>query len=101
MGRRSVLRRIEALDPAVDFREICRLMVTFEFPWDMNQALSFALFRTYAVPSIGGLLARTGELVDRVQKRYDDTVLILEAILLHGARTGEGRTALTRMNQMH
>ena len=30
---------------------------THEFPWDMNEALSFALFRTYAVPSIGGLLA--------------------------------------------
>jgi ER-bound oxygenase mpaB/B'/Rubber oxygenase, catalytic domain len=101
MGRYDVLRRIEALDPARDFREIYRLTSTYEFPWDMNQSLSFALFRTYAVPSIGGLLARTGELVDRVQKRYDDTVLILEAILLHGARTGDGRTALTRMNQMH
>src|SRR3954469_23022621 len=101
MGRYAVRNRILDLDPAADFREICRLMTTFEFPWDMNQALSFALFRTYAVPSIGGLLARTGEFVHRGQKRYDDTVLILEAILLHGARTGDGRTALTRMNQMH
>jgi hypothetical protein len=101
MGRRSVLRRIEDLDPAVDFREICRLMTTLEFPWDMNQALSFALFRTYAVPSIGSLLARTGELVDRVQKRYDDTVLILDEILEHGPAEGDGRTALRRMNRMH
>lgn len=101
MGRRAVLRRIEDLDPAVDFREICRLMVTREFPWDMNQALSFALFRTYAVPSIGALLARTGELVDRVQKRYDDTVLILDEILEHGPTEGDGRTALRRMNRMH
>ena len=101
MGRYAVLRRIEGLDPAVDFREICRLMVTLEFPWDMNQALSFALFRTYAVPSIGGLLARTGELVDRVQKRYDDTVVILDEILEHGPRDGDGRTALRRMNRMH
>src|SRR3954470_5599896 len=101
MGRYDVLRRIEALDPARDFREIYRLTSTFEFPWDMNQALSFALFRTYAVPSIGGLLARTGELLDRVQKRYDDTVLLLEAMLLHGPTDGDGRTALLRMNQMH
>jgi hypothetical protein len=101
MRRRAVLRRIEDLDPAVDFREICRLMITVEFPWDMNQALSFALFRTYAVPGIGGLLARTGELVDRVQKRYDDTVLILDEILEHGPRDGDGRTALRRMNRMH
>jgi hypothetical protein len=27
----------------------------------MTQALSFELFRTYAVPTIGGLLSRTGE----------------------------------------
>jgi hypothetical protein len=101
MGRRSVLRRIEDLDPAVDFREICRLMTTLEFPWDMNQALSFALFRTYAVPSIGSLLARTGELLDQVQKRYDDTVLILDEILEHGPAEGDGRTALRRMNRMH
>jgi hypothetical protein len=101
MPRYAVRNRILGLDPAVDFREICRLMTTFEFPWDMNQALSFALFRTYAVPSIGGLLARTGELVDRVQKRYDDTVLILDEILEHGPTEGDGRTALRRMNRMH
>jgi hypothetical protein len=101
VGRYAVLRRIEQLDPEVDFREICRLMTTLEFPWDMNQALSFALFRTYAVPSIAGLLARTGELLDRVQKRYDDTVLILDEILEHGPAEGDGRTALRRMNRMH
>src|SRR3954469_1548334 len=101
MGRYAVRNRILDLDPAADFREICRLMTTFEFPWDMNQALSFALFRTYAVPSIGSLLARTGELVNRVQKRYDDTVLILDEILEHGPAEGEGRTALRRMNRMH
>src|SRR4051795_3548394 len=101
MSRYAVRNRILDLDPAVDFREICRLMTTFEFPWDMNQALSFALFRTYAVPSIGGLLARPGELVDRVQKRYDDTVVLLDEILEHGPTDGDGRTALRRMNRMH
>ena len=101
MSRFAVLDRIEQLDPARDFREIYRLTSTYEFPWDMNQSLSFALFRTYAVPSIGALLARTGELVDRAQKRYDDTVLLLEAMLLHGLGDGDGRTALRRMNRMH
>jgi hypothetical protein len=101
MPRFAVLDRIEQLDPARDFREIYRLTGTYEFPWDMNQSLSFALFRTYAVPSIGALLARTGEFVDRVQKRYDDTALLLEAMLLHGLTDGDGRTALRRINQMH
>ncbi len=101
MGRFDVLRRIERLDPARDHAEIYRLMGAYEFPWDMNQALSFALFRTYAVPSIGGLLARTGEFVERAQKRHDDTVLILDAVLEHGIGSEEGRTAIRRMNQMH
>jgi hypothetical protein len=101
MGRFDVLRQIEQLDPARDFAEIYRLMGTREFPWDMTQALSFALFRTYAVPSIGALLARTGELTARPQKRYDDTVLILDAVLEHGTDSAEGRTAIRRMNQMH
>jgi hypothetical protein len=51
--------------------------------WDGSTS-SFALFRTYVVPSIGGLLARTGEFTGRTQKRYDDTVLILDAVLEHG-----------------
>jgi len=101
MGRYAVLRRIEQLDPAVDFREIYRLTSTYEFPWDMTQALSFALFRTYAVPSVGALLHRTGEFVERTQKRYDDTVLILDAVLEHGPLDAVGRTAIRRMNQMH
>jgi len=96
-----VLRRIETLDPAQDYAEIYRLMGAYEFPWDMIQALSFALFRTYAVPSIGALLARTGELQERPQKRYDDTVLVLDAVLEHGMESAEGRTAIRRMNQMH
>src|SRR4051794_17475795 len=99
--RYDVRRRIEELDPARDFREIYRLTSTYEFPWDINQALNFALFRTYAVPGIGGLTARTGELVHRAQKRYDDTVLILDAMMMHGPTVGDGRTALRRMNRMH
>ncbi|MCW2702908.1 MAG: hypothetical protein JWQ37_903 [Blastococcus sp.] len=101
MGRFDVRRRIEQLDPVRDFLEIYRLMSTFEFPWDMNQALSFALFRTYAVPSIGGQLARTGEFTERAQKRYDDTVLILDAVVEHGPGSEDGRAAVRRMNQMH
>ena len=94
-------RRIAQLDPATDFAEIYRILVAHEFPWDMNQSLSFALFRTYAVPSIGHLLATTGEFTRRTQKRYDDTGLILDAILEHGLGSTTGRTALRRMNTMH
>ena len=58
----------------------------FEFPWDMNQALSFALFRTYAVPSIGDLLARTGEFTARDA----------EALRRHRADPRRGRSSTGR-----
>lgn len=101
MRRFDWLRRIEQLDPETDYVEISRISGTHEFPWDTNQSLSFALFRTYAVPSIGRLLASTGEFTERVQKRYDDTSLILDAIVEHGLASPEGRAAVRRMNQMH
>jgi hypothetical protein len=99
--RYDVLTRITAMDPVRDHLEIHRLTATVEFPWDMNQALSFALFRTYAVPSIGQLLADTGEFTERVQKRYDDTALVLDAVLEHGPDSSTGRAAIRRMNAMH
>jgi hypothetical protein len=95
------LRRIEQLDPATDFAQIYAITARHEFPWDMNQALSFALFRTYAVPSIGVLLHETGEFTRRTQKRYDDTAILLDEMGEHGLASGRGRAALRRMNQMH
>ena len=40
---------------------IVRRMACHDFAWDTERAMEFALFRTYAVPAISGLLARTGE----------------------------------------
>ena len=100
--RRSHWRRVnDSLDPATDCVEIYRNVVMYEFPWDMNQALSFALFRTYAVPGIGRLLDETGEFTTRVQKRYDDTALLLEVPFAKGFEDPEARTAIRRINQMH
>jgi hypothetical protein len=83
------------------YEEIYRVMTTLEFPWDMNQSLSFALFRTYAVPSIGRLLDRTGEFARDAQKRYDDTGLLLDEIGRGGLHGDRGRRAVRRINQMH
>lgn len=63
--------------------------------------LEMALYRTYAVPSIGRLLAETAELTDRSQKRYDDTSLLLDAVVEHGFDSEQGRTAVRRINRMH
>lgn len=101
MRRDHWLRRNESLDPATDYVQIYRNLSQYEFPWDMTQALSFALYRTYAVPGIGALLDRTGEFNDRPQKRYDDTALLLEVPFTKGFGDPEARTAIRRINQMH
>jgi hypothetical protein len=101
MRRDHWLRAIERLDPETEYERIYQISSQHEFPWDLTQALSFALFRTYAVPRIGRLLAETGEFTARTQKRYDDTALILGEILEHGAASPRGRAAVRRMNQMH
>ncbi|AOW95179.1 L-aspartate oxidase [Rhodococcus sp. WMMA185] len=101
MKRFDLRNRTDQLDPETQYEEICRVLGTQEFPWDITQALSFALFRTYAVPTIGNLLYQTGEFTERVQKRYDDTALILDAVLEDGIHSDRGRAAIRRMNQMH
>lgn len=93
--------RSAGLDPATDHLEIVRNLSLYEFPWDTLQALSLALFRTYAVPSIGGLLDRTGAFTSATQKRYDDTAILLEAVGLEGFASPQGRAAVRRINQMH
>ena len=101
LSRDHWLRHIARLDPERDFEEIYRIVVAHEFPWDMNQALSFALFRTYAVPSIGRLLDETGEFARDTQRRYDDTALLLDEPARHGLHSDAGRRAIRRINQMH
>ncbi|MFD3545170.1 oxygenase MpaB family protein [Streptomyces sp. NPDC058655] len=101
MQRYDRLREILRLDPDRDFLAIYRLTATYEFPWDFTRALELALFRTYAVPAIGRLLAETAEFTDRAQRRYDDTALLLDAVLEHGFESDTGRTAIRRVNQMH
>ncbi|MET9413107.1 oxygenase MpaB family protein [Streptomyces klenkii] len=101
MKRYDRLKEIRRLDPERDFLRIFRITVTLEFPWDMTRALELALYRTYAVPSIGRLLAETGEFSRRPQKRYDDTALLLDTVVEHGFDSETGRTAIRRINQMH
>ncbi|MEU1670597.1 oxygenase MpaB family protein [Streptomyces roseifaciens] len=101
MKRYDRLKEIRGMDPERDFFEIYRMMATLEFPWDITRALELALYRTYAVPGIGRLLAGTGEFCDRTQKRYDDTALLLDAVVEHGFDSESGRTAIRRITQMH
>ncbi|WP_373030260.1 oxygenase MpaB family protein [Sulfitobacter sp.] len=84
----AAARTIAALHSEECFEEIAR-------------ALEFALFRTYAAPSMSGLLAKTGEFEFRPRKRYDDTELILAETIEHGLVRSEGQRSIARMNAMH
>ncbi|KAA5825235.1 DUF2236 domain-containing protein [Saccharopolyspora hirsuta] len=101
MRRFDRLERILNLDADRDCEEIYRLLSEYEFPWDITKALEFALFRTYAVPSIGRLLDRTGEFTRCPQKRYDDTLMILYEIFHWGTESDRGREALEQLNAIH
>lgn len=101
MAGRGVRDQIEELDPETDFQRICFLSTSYDFPWDVEQALSLAFFKTYGIPTISELLDRTGEFRERAQKRYDDTKLILAEMSEYGLDSERGREANRRMNQMH
>ncbi|MCU0400772.1 MAG: DUF2236 domain-containing protein [Algoriphagus sp.] len=101
MNRKPFSSQITQLDPAKDHERVSFLLSCHVFPWDLERALEFALFRTFAVPSISGLLAQTGEFEHRPRKRYDDTELILFEILEHGMNSLRGKRAIRRMNSMH
>ena len=101
MSRKPFSFQITQLDPAKDHEQISFLLSCHVFPWDLERALEFALFRTFAIPSISGLLAQTGEFQHRPRKRYDDTELILFEILEHGMNSLRGKRAIRRMNSMH
>jgi hypothetical protein len=99
--RSNVLEEIESLDPERDFARISYLSICFDFPWDVAHALDLALLKGSCVPSISGLQARTGEFVERTQKRYDDTLLILAELLESGYDSERGRAAQRQMNRIH
>ena len=46
MDRFYWAKHIARLDPETEYEQIYRIITTHEFPWDMNQSLSFALYRT-------------------------------------------------------
>lgn len=101
MGRFDVYHEIQQLDPQHDCQRIVYLVGAYEFPFTIQRSLEFALFRTFAVPSIARLLVETGEFASHGQKRYDDTALLVAEFSEYGYESERGLAAIRRMNQMH
>src|SRR5271165_369124 len=88
-------------EPVVAAEKTVWRLTFVEFPWDINKALEFALLRTYAVPAISGLLARTGEFERRTARRYDDTALLIREVLRNGLDSDRARRSFARIDAMH
>ncbi len=101
MPLKPFTQKITHLDAEKDHQEIVRLLVCHVFHWDLERALEFALFRTFAVPSISTLLEKTGEFQQRPRKRYDDTELIMYELAENGYTSERAKRAFRRMNRMH
>ena len=72
----------------------------YDFPWDLNQALSFALFHVRGAEYRCTPVGNAG--FDDTQKRLaDDTGILLSAWMVCGFDSDEGKTAIRRINQMH
>jgi len=99
--RRAVMQEILSLDPVTQHERIVFLTGAYHFPFTSQRSLEFALFRTFAVPSISRLLAATGTFKVNGQKRYDDTALLIAEIAEHGYDSERGAAALQRMNVLH
>ena len=89
------LRRIESLDPEVNFREIVGLFYQ-DFRSVMLLQGFYGFMMTYASPRISRVLAQTGELEKRVAKRIVDTILLSRLVMEHGFEPGPGRDAAHR-----
>lgn len=100
-NRYAIAREIAQLDPQADNQRIMYLLNTYEHPWLMRKALEFALFRTYAVPSISRLLQATSQFQQHGQKRYDDTSLLISTLVEAGYESDYGAEAIARMNHWH
>jgi dephospho-CoA kinase len=88
-----------ALDPEIT--ATCQHLAGTLFPWDITRALELALLKTFCVPSISGLLSRTGEFEQRPRKRYDDTGLMVAELLRYGPTSPAGAAVIARMNRIH
>ncbi|TFK25909.1 hypothetical protein FA15DRAFT_325647 [Coprinopsis marcescibilis] len=102
-----------------DAQRVMLLSSGYDMPKLLNVAVSFALFKTYAIPSISKLLYSTRELgsKENVAKRYADTEILISTFVncpingfydlsLKGdentpAQDSRSMIAVARMNYLH
>ncbi|KAL1646877.1 hypothetical protein SLS58_003012 [Diplodia intermedia] len=84
-------------------QEIQKELIQSEFPFTMNKALQFALFRTYGIPSISKLLVQTQQLSEKehAARRYVDTEVLIQDFIANAPESERANGAIARMNYLH
>ncbi|KAF2993602.1 hypothetical protein E8E13_001412 [Curvularia kusanoi] len=88
---------------ATEAQEIVEYVISCEFPLLSEKALSFALFKTYGIPTISKLLCETQQLgkAEYAGRRYTDTSLLITEFLGHSPTSERATSAIARMNYLH
>ena len=75
----------------------------YELPFIMLISTSFALFKTYGIPTISRLLVRTNRLArpDTAGRRAEDTGVLLGQCFLNNLDSDQSRMCLARINYIH
>ncbi|KAL2840769.1 streptococcal 67 kDa myosin-cross-reactive antigen like family-domain-containing protein [Aspergillus pseudoustus] len=86
-----------------DAWEIQKTMLVMEFPSASLKALQFALFRTYGIPTISGLLLRTSQFSNPATsfKRYADTGALIGQFMAFDPTSERTQTAIARTKFLH
>lgn len=95
------MRRPPNLDPVRDHEAIVKHLVVYSRSFDFVRSIEIALLKTFAIPAIAEILVNSGEFLNRTQKRYDDTDLLLSHFIEHGYSSKVGMQAIRKINRMH
>jgi len=84
-------------------QDISLITSLYEMPYMMQLSVSFALFKTYGIPTISRLLAKTNQLarLEVAGRRAEDTGVLLAECFLHDLDSERARMGLARINYLH
>ncbi|BCS21735.1 uncharacterized protein APUU_22167A [Aspergillus puulaauensis] len=87
----------------VEAQSIIGELYQYEFPLVFLKSLQFALFKTYAIPTISSLLVATRMFSTpaSASKRYEDTTVLIGEFLFQDPRKSRTVEAISRMNYLH
>ncbi|KAL4894010.1 hypothetical protein BDV59DRAFT_176635 [Aspergillus ambiguus] len=83
--------------------EIQKVMLQLEFPFIFIKALQFALFRTYGIPTISGVLTTTTQFSnpETSLKRYTDTSALVQEFMGHAPSSKRVLESIARTRWIH